>query len=67
MPNDEIVLRLDRETAQAVYQVLYQLGEHFAVGGPIPALNDPSLPGFNQISDFMRRLNLALGGSGRIT
>jgi hypothetical protein len=67
MANETIALELDRPTAQAVYDVLYQLGEHFAAGGPVPRIDDSSLPEFHLMAEFMRKLNIALGGDGRIT
>ncbi|MFB7329748.1 hypothetical protein [Streptomyces sp. NPDC056190] len=33
---DDIVLRLDRASAEDLYEVLWPLGEHIAAGAPIP-------------------------------
>ncbi|MFF3329471.1 hypothetical protein ACFYWX_07885 [Streptomyces sp. NPDC002888] len=33
---DDIVLRVDRASAEDLYEVLWLLGEHIAAGGPHP-------------------------------
>lgn len=35
---DDLVLRLDRVSAEDLYEVLRLLGEHIAAGAPIPEL-----------------------------
>ncbi|MEV6055327.1 hypothetical protein [Streptomyces sp. NPDC052107] len=37
MAND-VVLRLDRASAEDLYEVLWLVGEHLAAGAPLPAL-----------------------------
>jgi len=32
---DDVVLRMDRETAEDLYVAMYELGEHIAAGAPI--------------------------------
>lgn len=45
---------------------LYQVGEHFAAGASLESLNDLTNPQVELVGEFMRQLNIALGGSGRI-
>ncbi|MEV7739349.1 hypothetical protein AB0O75_46240 [Streptomyces sp. NPDC088921] len=35
---DDVVLRLDRASAEDLYEVLWLVGEHLAAGAPIPAV-----------------------------
>ncbi|MFF4835668.1 hypothetical protein [Streptomyces sp. NPDC001315] len=35
---DDVVLRLDRASAEDLYEVLWLVGEHHAAGAPIPPM-----------------------------
>lgn len=36
---DDIVLRLDRASAEDLHEVLWLVGEHIAAGAPLPVLS----------------------------
>jgi hypothetical protein len=61
--SDEIVLRLDRETARDLWSVLYMYGEHYAAGAPVERLPPEAE---HRLGKFLRSLDVALGGPGRI-
>jgi hypothetical protein len=58
---DEIILRLDRETAAVLRDHIYMVGEHFAAGVPVVqfAPEDEA-----RLSRVMCDLGRALGGRG---
>jgi hypothetical protein len=60
---EEIVLHLDHETARDVWSVLYMYGEHYAAGAPVERLPPEAE---NRLGRFLRDLDVALGGSGRM-
>jgi hypothetical protein len=55
---DDIVLRLDRATAEDLYAALYEAGEHIAAGAPIIA---PSAEEIERLGRFLQDLGHALG------
>lgn len=61
---DEIAIRLDRETARIVRDALHSLGEHQAAGLPIPDAIDPDAA--RRLAWFIAELTRQLGGSGRV-
>ena len=54
---DDIVLRLDRATAEDLYGALYQAGEHIAAGAAIIA---PTAEEVERLGTLMRNLGHAL-------
>lgn len=56
------MLRLDNETAQDLWSVLYMYGEHYATGTPIEPLPPEAE---HRLGRFLKNLYVALGGSGR--
>jgi hypothetical protein len=60
---DEIVLRLDKETARDLWSVLCMYGEHYAAGASIEPL-PPEVE--HRLGKFLRSLDVALGNPGRI-
>ena len=59
---EEITLRLDRQTATALRDVLYMHGEHFAAAAPIVQLTREEE---TKLGTFLRDLDIAFGGPGR--
>jgi len=55
---DEIVLRLDRATAEDLYVVLYEVGEHIAAGAPI---TPPTAEEVDRLGGVLRELAHAVG------
>ena len=55
---DEIVLRLDRETAETLHTALYESGEHLAAGAP---LSRPGPAETARLAAILRDLDHALG------
>ncbi|GLW29227.1 hypothetical protein [Actinoplanes regularis] len=55
---DEVVLRLDRATAQDLYVTLYEVGEHIAAGAPI---TPPTTEEVERIGGVLRELAHAIG------
>jgi hypothetical protein len=55
---DDIVLRLDRATAEDLYVALYEVGEHIAAGAPI---TPPTTEEIERLGSFLRGLGHALG------
>jgi len=54
----DIVLRLDRETAEDLYVALYEAGEHVAAGAPI---TPPTTEEATRLAGVLRDLSHALG------
>ena len=61
-PPNTIVLRIDRMTARALWDVLYAQGEHQAAGRPIPVLDAHESEDLGRI---LADLGRALGKAGR--
>ena len=57
---DDIVLRLDRATAEDLYVALYEAGEHIAAGTPITR---PAAEEVERLGSLLRGLGHALGRS----
>ncbi|WP_018219733.1 hypothetical protein [Salinispora pacifica] len=55
---DDIVLRLDRTTAEDLYVALYEAGEHIAAGA---AITPPTAEEAERLGTFLRDLGHALG------
>ncbi len=55
---DEIVLRLDRTTAEDLYVTLYEVGEHIAAGAPI---TPPTTGEVERLGAVLRELAHAVG------
>ena len=55
---DDIVLRLDRATAEDLYAALYGAGEHVAAGAPI---TPPTAEEAERMGSLLRDLGHALG------
>ena len=55
---DDIVLRLDRATAEDLYAALYESGEHIAAGAPI---TPPTSEEAERLGTLLRDLGHALG------
>jgi hypothetical protein len=55
---DDIVLRLDRETADLLYVALSEAGEHLAAGAPLSA---PSAEEAERLASFLSDLGHLLG------
>ncbi|MFJ3247894.1 hypothetical protein [Streptomyces sp. NPDC086782] len=60
---DDIVLRLDRASAEDLYEVLWLFGEHIAAGAPIP---EPPTEANERLSRVFRFLGDSLGRRGRV-
>ncbi|MFF4959374.1 hypothetical protein [Streptomyces sp. NPDC001222] len=60
---DDIVLRLDRDSAEDLYEVLRLLGEHIAAGAPIP---EPPADANERLGRVFRSLGDSLGRKGRV-
>ncbi len=58
MESDPIVLTLDRATAQALWQLLYDVGEHWAAGADLVA---PPRNEMEQLGSLLRAVDTALG------
>lgn len=58
---DEIILRLDQETAAVLRDHLYMVGEHFAAGTPIEQFSPEDE---ERLAKVMCDLGRALGGPG---
>lgn len=54
----DIILRLDRKTAEDLYATLYEVGEHIAAGAPI---TPPSADEANRLGEVIKELAHALG------
>ena len=54
----EIVLRLDRATAEDLYASLYEVGEHIAAGAPI---SPPTTDEVRRLGALLRDLGHRLG------
>ncbi|KPF68561.1 hypothetical protein IP84_09730 [beta proteobacterium AAP99] len=63
-PDVPITLEVDRETAKVLLAVLIDLGEWQAAGVPSEPLAAHEC---NALGAFMKKLDVALGGSGRIS
>jgi hypothetical protein len=60
---ERIELSIDRRTAELLRGALADLGEHQAAGQPIaPATQEEA----EKLGKFLRDLDLALGGPGRV-
>ncbi|WP_262283975.1 hypothetical protein [Micromonospora sp. MA102] len=57
---DDIVLRLDRATAEDLYVTLYEVGEHIAAGA---AITPPTAAEVDRLGTLLRDLGHALGRS----
>jgi hypothetical protein len=55
---DDIVLRLDRATAEDLYVTLYETGEHIAAGA---AITPPTAEEVERLGTFLRDLGHVLG------
>ncbi|MFG2045730.1 hypothetical protein [Dactylosporangium sp. NPDC048998] len=55
---DDIVLRLDRATAEDLYAALYEVGEHIAAGAPITR---PTTEEVGRLGSLLQDLGHALG------
>jgi hypothetical protein len=55
---DDIVLRLDRATAEDLYAPLYEAGEHVTAGAPI---TPPTAEEAKRLGSLLRDLGYALG------
>ncbi|MEV0431447.1 hypothetical protein [Micromonospora sp. NPDC050495] len=55
---DDIVLRLDRATAEDLYAALYEVGEHIAAGA---AITPPTVEEVERLGTLLRDLGHALG------
>ncbi len=55
---DDIVLRLDRATAEDLYVTLYEVGEHIAAGAPITS---PTTDEAGRVGSLLRDLGHRLG------
>ncbi|MET8088516.1 hypothetical protein [Micromonospora sp. NPDC005237] len=55
---DDIVLRLDRATAEGLYVTLYEAGEHIAAGA---AITPPTAEEVKRLGTLLRDLGHALG------
>ncbi|MER6060627.1 hypothetical protein ABT167_05345 [Streptomyces sp. NPDC001792] len=60
---DDIVLRLDRASAEDLYEVLWLFGEHIAAGAPIP---EPPAVVNERLGRVFRFLSDSLGRRGRV-
>ncbi|MBR7838049.1 hypothetical protein KDL01_32550 [Actinospica durhamensis] len=58
MDSDPIVLTLDRATAQALWHMLYEVGEHWAAGAD---LIPPPPKEMEQLGGLLRAVDTALG------
>ncbi len=58
MDSDPIVLTVDRATAQALWQLLYDVGEHWAAGAGLVA---PPHSEMEQLGGLLRAVDTALG------
>ncbi|MFF5210616.1 hypothetical protein [Streptosporangium sp. NPDC000396] len=58
---DEIILRLDRETAAVLRDHIYMVGEHFAAGTPVEQFPQEDA---ERLARVMCDLDRALGGPG---
>ena len=56
--SDPIVLTIDRATAQALWQLLYDVGEHWAAGADLVA---PPHSEMEQLGGLLRAVDTALG------
>ena len=54
----DVVLRLDRVTAEDLYVALYELGEHIAAGAPI---TPPTAGEVDRLGHLLRNLAHSLG------
>lgn len=61
--DEKITLTVDPETARALRDVLYMYGEHYAAGAPIERLPQGAE---TRLGTFLRDLDIALGGTGRM-
>jgi hypothetical protein len=57
---EDIVLRLDRATAEDLYVTLYEVGEHIAAGA---AITPPTAAEMDRLGTLLRDLGHALGRS----
>jgi hypothetical protein len=55
---DDVVLRLDRATAEDLYVALYELGEHIAAGAPI---TPPTAEEVERLGRLLRNLAHSTG------
>ena len=55
---DDIVLRLDRATAEDLYVTLYEVGEHIAAGAPITPQTAEEVA---RLGSLLRDLSHAIG------
>ena len=55
---DDIVLRLDRATAEDLYVALYEAGEHIAAGA---AITPPTAGEVERLGSLLRNLGHTLG------
>jgi hypothetical protein len=55
---DPIVLTIDRATAQALWQLLYDVGEHWAAGADLVASPHSEM---EQLGGLLRAVDTALG------
>ena len=55
---EDIVLRLDRAAAEALYTTLYEAGEHIAAGAPI---TPPTTEEAERLGELLQDLGHALG------
>ncbi|QCB26986.1 hypothetical protein E5N77_15585 [Streptomyces sp. SS52] len=60
---DDVVPRLDRASAEDLYEVLWLFGEHIAAGAPIPK---PPAEANERLGRVFRFLGDSLGKSGRV-
>ncbi|MEV6306618.1 hypothetical protein AB0M02_44980 [Actinoplanes sp. NPDC051861] len=56
--DSEIVLRLDRKTAEDLYGTLYEVGEHIAAGAP---MTPPTHDEVERLAQVLRDLAHSLG------
>ncbi|MCO6010584.1 hypothetical protein NE236_37065 [Actinoallomurus purpureus] len=61
--SEKIVVSLDPEVATDLRDLLYMYGEHYAAGAPIQRLPHEAEM---RLGTFLRDLDIALGGSGRM-
>ncbi|MDV9172333.1 hypothetical protein R6V09_19790 [Streptomyces sp. W16] len=59
---DDIALRLDRDTAEDLYEVLWLMGEHIAAGAPIP---EPPAEAEARLAQLFKSLGDSLGKGRR--
>ncbi|MEU5666689.1 hypothetical protein [Streptomyces longwoodensis] len=60
---DDVVLRLDHDSAEDLYEVLWLFGEHIAAGAPI---TEPPAEANERLNRVFKVLGDALGKSGRV-